>query len=97
MKKRQEILSQESQQFADPKLQEKLTRFSGVSPHLNTDNEKDLLFWLDHISNHDVSEEQRIKLKILLKHHISTLKLNYEERGVINKGIQEFYKKKNPW
>jgi len=96
MKKRQEILSKEVQQFANPKLQERLVRLVGVSPR--QDNiitaENELMIWFNQISKKEVTDEQKEKLKRLQQQHTNQLGQIYKERENIHKEIREYYKQK---
>jgi len=65
MKKRQDILSKEVQQFAHPRLQERLIRLSGLSQQpLSCECENKLIYWLDNNSN-DVTVEQKKSIKYI--------------------------------
>jgi len=96
MKKRQEILSKEVQQFANPKLQERLVRLVGVSPksEVSTTSENELIQWFDSISKQGVSVEQKESLKSLQAQHAKALSQIYRERENIHREIREYYKQK---
>jgi hypothetical protein len=95
MKRRQDILSKEVQQFANPKLQERLVRLVGVSPRGSERGlESELFQWLELTTKQNVSEEQKKKLLILQEEHLSILKHIYKERENIHNDIRDYYQQK---